>query len=110
MAAAHHNPINTGAEYKTAGVEHLEALIRLIFRKWWLFLIIGIVAGLAGIYYASQQKIAYQSKLTFALDQAGGESNLMSFAAQFGFSFGGNNDVFAGDNIIEIMQSRRIVE
>jgi len=99
-----------GPDYRTAGARQLEVLIALVLKKWWLFFTVGVLAGIAGIYYASTKKIAYQSELTFALDQAGGESNLMSFAAQFGLNLSSNSDVFTGDNIIAIMQSRRIVE
>ena len=110
MASGANNTKSAFPDYKTAGLKHLTDLINLVLKKWWLFLIIASVAGLAGIFYAKQQKVTYQSKLTFALDQSGDESSLMSVAAQFGFSLGGENNVFAGDNIIQIMYSRRIVE
>lgn len=110
MASSDNNPVNANVDYKTNAARQLETIIQLILKKWWLFLIIGVVAGLTGIYYASQKKIAYQSKLTFVLDLSQDESNLTSFAAQFGFNLSGNNDLFAGDNIIAIMQSRKIVE
>jgi uncharacterized protein involved in exopolysaccharide biosynthesis len=108
MKLARDNSTDSDSDYKTAGVKNLEAIITIVLKKWWLFLIVGVIAAIAGIYYASTKKIAYQSKLTFALDQAQGESGIMSFAAQFGLNLGNNNDVFAGDNIIEILQSRRI--
>lgn len=110
MKLTRDNSTDLDSDYKTAGVKNLEAIITIILKKWWLFLIVGVIAAIAGIYYASTKKIAYQSKLTFALDQVQGESGLMSFAAQFGLNLSNNNDVFAGDNIIEILQSRRIVE
>ncbi len=89
---------------------NLEFIIRVLLKKWWLFFIVGLIAGLAGIYYASKQKINYESKLTFALDQGESTSGAMSLAAQFGLNMNTSNDVFAGDNIIEIMKSRRMVE
>lgn len=93
-----------------------DVIIRIFYqviRKWWLVAIVGLVAGLAGIYYAGKQKIVYQSKLTFALDggDGGALSGAASLASQFGLSIGnGGNEVFSGDNIIEIMKSRRMVE
>ena len=83
-----------------------------IVKKWWLFLIVGLFAGIAGYFYAAGQKPIYKSKLTFALDE-GGSSSMSGFASlvsQFGIGSGGSNEVFAGDNILQIMKSRRMVE
>lgn len=92
-----------------------DIIIRIFYRvkkKWWLFLIVGIVSGLAGIFYAAVHRPEYKSHLTFALDEGdnGNIGNLMSLASQFGLSFGSSKDIFSGDNIIEIMKSRRMVE
>ncbi|MFT3682431.1 MAG: Wzz/FepE/Etk N-terminal domain-containing protein [Ferruginibacter sp.] len=87
--------------------------IHSLIKKWWWFLITGIVFGLAGIYYASTKKPAFESRLSFALDAGtneGGLSGAMSLAAQFGFGFGSGQNMFDGDNIIEILKSRRIIE
>ncbi len=68
--------------------------------------------GIAGIFYAWFQKPVYQSRLTFALDDSGegGISGALNLAAQFGFSIGNSTNVFSGDNIIEILKSRQMVE
>jgi hypothetical protein len=73
----------------------------------------GVLAGLAGIWYASTQKPVYKSRLSFALDNGGGEGGLSSalnLASQFGIGVGDSKDIFEGDNILEIMKSRRMVE
>ena len=103
---------NARTEYGAGKIQQsLTEFIYYLIKKWWLFLIVGIIAGLVGIYYASKQKITYQSRLTFALDDGNeGLSGALSLAAQFGLSLGGSSNVFAGDNIIEILKSRRIVE
>jgi len=92
-----------------------DILIRIFYhvkKKWWLFLIVGIVSGLAGIFYAALHEAEYKSHLTFALDEGdnGNIGNLMSLASQFGLNFGSSKDIFSGDNILEIMRSRRMVE
>lgn len=97
-------------DYKTKAAENLNIIIKRLLKKWWVFLIVGILAGLVGIYYASQKTIVYKSKLTFALDEGDGMSDAVSLATQFGLSIGSGKNVFAGDNIIEIMKSRRIIE
>lgn len=91
----------------------IKVLWQHLFKKWWWFLLAGIIGGAIGIYYAYTQKPRYESRLTFALDEGssgGGLSGAAALAAQFGLLSGGSSDVFAGDNIIEIMRSRRIVE
>ncbi|MGN6195908.1 MAG: Wzz/FepE/Etk N-terminal domain-containing protein [Ginsengibacter sp.] len=88
-------------------------ILKLVIKKWWIFLIIGLLGGVGGFIYASLQKPVYQSYLSFALDEGGSEggaSAAMGLASQLGISLGGSQDVFTGDNIIEIMLSRRIIE
>ena len=84
-----------------------------IIKKWWIFLIIGLAGAITGFIYASKQKPVYESYLSFALDEGGSEgsgSAALGIAAQFGISLGGSQDVFTGDNILEIMLSRRVIE
>lgn len=93
-------------------VFHFSNILIRLLKFWWLFLIVGIVAGLFGIYYASSEKPVYKSRLTFALDDGdnGGIGNFLNLASQFGINIGSGKDIFAGDNILEIMKSRRMVE
>jgi len=95
-------------------MDNLNSLVKFVLKRWWLFLIIGLLSGGAGFYYASLQKPTYKSKLTFALDDnsggSGGIGNFLNLASQFGLNIGGGKDIFAGDNILEIMKSRRMVE
>ena len=94
-------------------IERIYSWIAIIKKRWWIFLLVGTAAGTAGFFYAQSQKPKYQSRLTFALDDGGSEGGLggaLSLAAQFGLNLGGGKDVFAGENIIEIIKSRRMVE
>jgi Chain length determinant protein len=87
-------------------------LIALLLKRWWLFLLVFTISGAIGYYYAKVQKPSYKSKLTFALDDGGGNggNGFASLISQFGLGTGGGNDVFAGDNIIQILTSRRMIE
>lgn len=85
--------------------------MKFILKRWYLFMIAALLAGIAGFFYAGSQKPAYKSHLTFALDEGNNDvSNLMSLASQFGINFGNSASIFSGDNITDIMKSRRIVE
>ena len=110
MALENENGNNT--EHGTIASRNLNLVFRKLLKKWWLFLIVGLIAGLAGIFYASKQKLLYKSSLTFALDGGsdGGMSGAISLASQFGLNIGNGKAVFSGDNILEIMKSRSMVE
>ena len=105
---------NNPGEYIHPGKNHsLGDFIKYLFKKWWIFLIIGLAGTIIGYVYAAAQKIKYQSNLTFVLDQGGGDggiSSAVNLAAQFGLNVNNSNDLFSGDNILEIIKSRRIVE
>ena len=81
-------------------------------KRWYILFFAGVIGGGLGILYASFQKPKFKSNLTFALEENGGGLNgALNLAAQFGISIGnGGKDIFAGDNIIPILSSRRIVE
>ena len=98
-------------ELKSGSVAFL-LLIDRIKKKWLMFFIVGLIFGLAGIFYASKQKPTYESRLTFALDEGeeSGLSGALGLAAQFGINIGGSKSVFNNDNIVEIMLSRRVLE
>lgn len=90
----------------------LKETILYLFSKWWIFLIVGILGGLAGIAYATLEKAKYESRLTFSLEESsGGLSGALSLAAEFGLNIGGSgSDIFSGENIMTILTSRRIIE
>ncbi len=88
-------------------------IIRKVLKNWWLFVLVGFIGAIIGFFYAMQQRTEYQSYLSFALDEGGtegGGSAALGLAAQFGISLGGSQNVFAGDNILDIIGSRRMIE
>ncbi|HMO61092.1 MAG TPA: Wzz/FepE/Etk N-terminal domain-containing protein [Ferruginibacter sp.] len=92
---------------------NLPVIIKFLLKKWLFFVLAGIIGGICGILYAISEKPVYESRLTFALDAGAndiGLSGAMNLAAQFGFGFGSNQSMFEGDNILEILKSRRIIE
>jgi len=110
--ALENEDIKNNSDYTKDGAKDLNIIIKRLLKKWWLFLIVGFLAGIIGILYARNQPTTYKSRLTFALDEGegGNISSAINLAAQFGLSIGNGKNVFAGDNIIEIMKSRAMVE
>jgi len=91
----------------------IKSWVLFILSKWLILLIIGIAGGLWGILIAYNTEPDYESRLTFALDEGATSSmgSAASLAEQFGFSIGGSSsNIFDGDNILEIMKSRRNIE
>jgi hypothetical protein len=85
-----------------------------ILRKHFLWLILTLVFTTVGaVLYAYLKAPEYKSRLTFALDMGGASGELSGaagIASQLGFNIGGGADMFAEDNIIEIILSRRVIE
>lgn len=92
--------------------QEIRAIFLYLFAKKWLILLIGFLGGIAGILVATFEKPRYESRLTFSLQEnGGGLSGALSLAAEFGFNLGGGGEsIFAGDNIMNILTSRRIIE
>ena len=94
-----------------ASLEKGKLWIKFLLRQWILIGVICVLAGLAGIFYAMNQSIQFESELTFSLDENSSSSHggLASLAAQFGVGTR-DNDLFSGDNIVEVIKSRTIIE
>lgn len=95
--------------------KHLWCVIKdwfhFISKRWYLVFLAGIFGCVIGISYAWLSKPKYQSSLTFALEEnTGGLSGAMSIAAEFGLNLGGGKSIFSGDNILQIINSRRVIE
>ena len=76
----------------------------------WVILV-GIFSGLYGIYYASTQEPVYTARLTFASDI--GQSGLNAYAGiavQLGLDIGGGESIFEGDNLMELLRSRLLIQ
>lgn len=81
--------------------------------QWRKLLLISLLGGIGGYFFAKSQKPKYTAKLTFALvegvDKLGG---IGSIASQFGLDLigGGSSGAFSGDNLLELMKSRLLIE
>lgn len=83
--------------------------------KWVIILIVGLLGGVLGFFYAKTKKVLYKAELTFALEESGsgGLGGALGLASQFGLDFGGGGaggGVFSVDNLLQLMKSRTMVE
>lgn len=87
---------------------------RYLLGKWWLIGIFGIIGAGIGITYALLKKPKYAAELTFILEESKSSSlgAYAGLASQFGLDLGGGggSGIFAGDNILEFLKSRFMVE
>jgi uncharacterized protein involved in exopolysaccharide biosynthesis len=82
-------------------------------KYFWIFIVVGFISAITGFLFAYFQEVEYESKLTFSLsDDAGSMSSLSSIASEVGITLGSGagESIFSGDNILEIIKSRRIIE
>jgi len=89
--------------------------IKYIFSQYLLILKIAIVTGCVGLGYGYFEKDKFIAEATFIVEEkSGSKSGLGALASSVGFDLGsltgGNAGLFEGDNILDIMQSRLIVE
>jgi len=96
-------------------IEKVKVFIAYLKTKWLVLLLSGLTGGLLGLGYYYMQSPKYEAVCTFVLDEkSGGGGGLASLASSFGVDvgsmMGGGSSLFAYDNLIDILQSRRIVE
>jgi hypothetical protein len=90
-----------------------ELLIYLLYH-WKIICLIFIIGSLLGLGYAFIKKPIYKAEFSFVLEdeQSGGNlGGAMGLVSQFGIgSSGGAKGLFGGDNLLELMKSRSIVQ
>jgi hypothetical protein len=89
--------------------------IKYIFSQYILILKIAIITGCLGLGYSYFEKDKFKAEATFIVEEkSGSKSGLGALASSVGFDIGsltgGSAGLFEGDNILDIMQSRLIVE
>lgn len=85
-----------------------------LLSKWIVIGIAGLVGAGLGIVYAMKQHPQYVGELTFVLEdsKSGGLAAYSGLASQFGLDLGsgGSSGLFEGDNIMEFLKSRLMLE
>jgi hypothetical protein len=87
---------------------------RFLLSKWLIILIFGLTGGALGLVLAISSDPKYQGELTFVLEDSKSNplSAYMGLASQFGLDLGSSSGsgVFEGDNILEFLKSRLMIE
>jgi uncharacterized protein involved in exopolysaccharide biosynthesis len=90
------------------------ALLRYLVKKSGLILAFVIAGGAIGFGLGILEKPKYEAVITFILEEKSmGGGGLAGIASQFGLdlgSVGGGASIFAGDNILDILRSKAILQ
>lgn len=86
-----------------------------LLTKWIIILSSGIIGAAVGFFYVYNQKPIYRAEFSFVLEDeksGGGLSGALGLASQFGIDIGGGGGggAFTGDNLLELMKSRSMVQ
>ncbi|WP_395805492.1 Wzz/FepE/Etk N-terminal domain-containing protein, partial [Daejeonella sp.] len=86
-----------------------------LMRQWKLIISMAFIGSLLGLGYAFIEKPIYKAEFSFVLEDeksAGGLGGALGLASQFGLDLGGGGGggIFAGDNLLELMKSRSMVQ
>jgi len=86
---------------------------RLLLGKWKLLLLAGVLGAATGLERALLKTTTYKAELVFVTAEGdeGAMGKLASLGSQFGLNLGGgSSSAFGGENLLELMKSRRLVE
>ncbi|MEP6514104.1 MAG: hypothetical protein ABJA79_09550 [Parafilimonas sp.] len=86
--------------------------VQYFFSKWIFICAAGIAGGILGFIYASFSKPTYSASVSFILSNNSSSSgSFAGLASQFGIDLSNSGtDAFSGDNIINLMSSRSMVQ
>lgn len=85
---------------------------RFLLSKWLVIGTVAVIGGLGGVLFAWIKKPVYLAEMSFVTDteSKSGFNAYAGLAAQFGIDLGGGTStLFEGDNLIELLKSKRLV-
>jgi primosomal protein N'' len=89
----------------------IKEIWKYLLSKWKIIVPIGLLGGALGLVYSIVKDPVYTANLSFAViekdSKAGG---LAALAGQFGMSMGGSENIFSGENMLELLKSRHLTE
>ena len=123
MNQSEENQMNTSSQNIESDEISLKELI-LKLKEWWSYLLsqwkiilfFSFLGAFLGLGYAFINKPIYKAEFSFVLEDeksgGGGLGSALGLASQFGLDFGGGRGggIFAGDNLLELMKSRSMVQ
>lgn len=95
-------------------VRDVKEVSRFIFSKKYILLILGVIGGVIGFFYAKSKKPIYTATTTFVIEGDNAPSLLSQYsglASMIGMDLGSQGEgLFQGENLLELYRSRNMVE
>ncbi len=93
-------------------IEQFKEIWNFLLKKWIIICFFGFGFGAIGLLVSVTSKTKYLSKLSFVLDSSGIPSigGLSGLASSMGFGSALGESVFEGDNLNELLISKRMLE
>jgi len=97
-------------------VAFLKRLRYTLAQRFKILLLIGCLGAMLGLGYSLIKSVKYRSEITFLVEEnkAGGAGLLSSLGSQIGIDVasmtGAGNSVLSGDNILELLKSKSIMQ
>ena len=93
-------------------IENLKEIWFFLLKKWIIICIFGFGFATVGLFVSIFGRTKYLSKLTFVLDSSGMPSvgGLAGLAGSMGFGGATGESVFEGDNLNELLISKKMIE
>lgn len=89
----------------------IKGLFHFLLKKWIVILVFALLGAALGLVNSLLSKPKYVAQLTFAVQEKGSSGGgLAALAGQFGVNVGGTEGIFSGNNIIELLKSRHLIE
>lgn len=92
----------------------LKSWYKYLLTKWFIIVLAGVIGGILGFSYAYFKKLNYTANCTFVLEEGDGGGGLGEYAglaSMVGIDLGGGGGgIFKGDNILQLYQSRKMIE
>jgi uncharacterized protein involved in exopolysaccharide biosynthesis len=87
-------------------------VLNYLLKKWYFLLLALLAGGVIGYWATSMAKPKYSAVFSFVLStDSRSNNNLAGLASQLGFDAitSGPDNIFSGDNIIELFKSRKLI-
>ncbi len=83
---------------------------QILLNKKWIIISVGIIGAVIGFIYACNRKTTYTANYTFTVGGSPTTSMGISGLSSLLNLGGGSMDAFSGDNVLELIKSRTLVE
>jgi hypothetical protein len=91
-------------------LSHIYIYWNYLWRKKWIIIFCGLFGSMLGLLYVVMKKNNYTATYVFSIEGgSSGGGSLASITSMFGLG-GASMGAFSGDNIVELLKSRRLIE